>query len=85
MFGKLGSDDRNHGLAVFFSPVLRRVGPVTLFWVPRHMGVGGNELVDWATKAACGKEVIRGACNARMGVGNDLQAREMRSKEWLEW
>ena len=85
ILGMLGSVGRNHGLAVMFAPVLERIGAVKLFWIPGHMGVGGNELVDKAAKAGRCKEVVRGACDVRMGVGNDLLARKMRSEEWLGW
>jgi len=86
MIGSLGSARQNAALSLLFGPVLARLGPVTLFWVPGHAGVGGNEVVDVAAKAGCRMMVDAVARNGvAMNVRNGMVIRELRASEWSAW
>ena len=85
MLGKLGSENRNHGLAKLFAVVLGRVGVVTLVWIPGHRGIGGNEVADVAARAGWDRGVVAESRGVEFGVGNGMLARDLRVEEWKSW
>jgi len=86
MVGKLWDVRRNAAFANLFAPILNRIGPVTLVWIPGYRGVGGNVVADQAATDGCFRAVdgVAGE-GVAMNVRNDAIAKELRKDEWLAW
>jgi len=82
MLGCLGEGKWNTPLAELFAPVLSRIGSMLLVWIPGHIAIRENVVVDFAAKEGCRRVVDpETGEGVVMNLRNGMLAKELR-QEW---
>src|SRR5207253_10098767 len=73
-------------MVVVMGPLLNGVTTVGFGWVPGHMGILGNEVVDQRAKSSVGQQLRPVLWDGvSFGIGHAALAQELRKEEWETW